>query len=1019
MAILIEHDPQEDGVPSDGARSKGHKFLGLKWKVLLLSSLILLAIVIIFTVISYRILIDNFESQSAARYQRYIKEVNGLLDQTSQNLHQLAGLTPFLEGMDRGLLTGDGASISAAFDLHWASLQLHNGVHLVRFYDKSNQLLANWGNPEPTAATGDDELLNWVRSVNEREQPISPLSCATDCVQYAVEPLLIGGKSVGVIVIGASLIDTVLGFENIAGADIGLLIQEQGSAPADNANGMRVPGWNARVAALTNSERSLAILNQVAQEYPKFDSLVNGVELAWNGRHQQIKQLPLRGINASADSRLVVITDITKGDKQAVPENANARSRLVVITDTTDTVTAIRNSTQQSVVIGLLGLILSEFLLFVILTKPLSQLKHIVFSLPLLARSDFQNFRTLLLSADQKQWLKDEIDMLDETAVALSYQLEKLESQVVDRTQALAKQMDALSRERDFVSHLLDMAQVIVITQNASAEIMSLNAHGEKIIQYAEKDLQGKEFIELLVLEDDLHDLPPRLEEICLEQREQLRHETTTLCKDGSVRHIIWLHSRLTRHSPNDPAVLSVGLDITEHKQAEGRLAWLADHDPLTHLFNRRRFQEELERILSLAMRYQRPGALLFFDLDQFKYINDTSGHQAGDSLLKTVANMLLRAVRNVDIIGRLGGDEFAVILPETTAEGAIVVAKTILELLGQARLTVDDRTHKASASIGIALFPEHGSDVHELLAAADLAMYQAKDAGRGGFHLFSEGDKSRERMHNLVHWKEKIEHALLDDRFILYFQPIMNVKSKDISHCEALLRMIDDDGTVLAPGAFISAAERTGLIHEIDHMVLRKVIAQASRVNRNHSGQRINFSINLSAHAFNDPGLLLVLEDALEDNAATPTDFLFEITETAALEDMPAARKLIETIKALGCRFALDDFGVGFSTFGYIRQLPIDVVKIDGSFIKNLATSPDDKILVKALCDVARGFGKKTTAEFVEDGATLVLLEELQVDYAQGYFVGRPVPAHESFFKDFLEPMVDAPAMAANEKRA
>ena len=971
---------------------------------MLLSSLLLLIVVTSFSVISYRILIDNFENQSEAQYQRYVKEIEGLIEQTSQNLHQLAGLVPFLKGMDDALLADDGKNITRAFDLHWASLQLNNGVHLVRFYDKSNRLLASWGTPEPGTHKENDAILQWVRKVNEREQPISPLSCAENCVQYAVEPLLIEGKSVGVIILGTSLVDAVLGFENIAGADIGLLIQEQGGAPESNGNVMRIPGWNTRVAALTNSEKNLAILNQVAQEYPNFDSLANGIELAWNGRHQQVRQLPLKGINASAESRLIVITDITKGNKQVAQESTNAGSQLVVITDITPTVTAIRSSIQQNIAIGVLGLLLSEFLLFITLTKPLSQLKHIVFNLPLLARSDFKNFRTILLSVDQKQWLKDEIDMLDETAVALSYQLEKLEVEVVDRTEALARQMGELSRERDFIAHLLDMAQVIVITQNASAEIMSLNAHGEKLIHYTEKDLQGRPFIELLVLEDDLHDLPPRLEEICLEQREQLRHETTTLCKDGSVRHIIWLHSRLTRHSANDPAVLSVGLDITEHKQAEGRLAWLADHDPLTHLFNRRRFQEELERMLNLAIRYRRPGALLFFDLDQFKYINDTSGHQAGDTLLKTVANMLLRAVRNVDVIGRLGGDEFAVLLPETSAAGAITVTKTILELLGEARLTVDDRTHRASASIGIALFPEHGNDVHELLAAADLAMYQAKDAGRGGYHLYSEEDKSRERMHNLVHWKEKIEHALLDDRFVLYFQPIMHVQSGTLSHCEALLRMIDDDGTVLAPAAFISAAERTGLIHEIDHMVLRKVIAQAASVNLNHSEQRINFSINLSAHAFNDPRLLQTLDEALAENAANPTDFLFEITETAALEDMPAARKLIETIRALGCRFALDDFGVGFSSFGYIRQLPIDVVKIDGSFIKNLATSPDDQILVKALCDVARGFGKKTTAEFVENAETLSLLGELQVDYAQGYFVGRPVPAHESFFKHLLK---------------
>ena len=234
--------------------------------------------------------------------------------------------------------------------------------------------------------------------------------------------------------------------------------------------------------------------------------------------------------------------------------------------------------------------------------------------------------------------------------------------------------------------------------------------------------------------------------------------------------------------------------------------------------------------MLNLAARYKHSGALLFFDLDQFKYINDTSGHQAGDALLKMVARMLLSSIRNVDILGRLGGDEFAVILPQTTAEGAIEVAKNALVCLGQGKITVNGRTHKALASIGIALFPEHGNNVHDLLAAADLAMYQAKEAGRGGWHLFSNEEKTRERMHTLVYWKEKIEHALLHERFLFYFQPIMHIQDKTIDHYEVLLRMLDDDGAMLTPHLFIPAAEQTGLIHAIDHMVLRKSIAQSAR---------------------------------------------------------------------------------------------------------------------------------------------------------------------------------------------
>lgn len=972
----IEQNLHKGTVERTGTgRSGPHKFLGLKWKVLLLSSLILLTIVASFSAITYSSLIDDFERQRDIQHQRYASEIEGLIGQISQNLHQLAGLIPFMEGMGSVLLASNGKDIAETFDPYWAPLQLNEGIELIRFYGNSNQLLASWGNGE-SDAYGNDVIKNWVREVNAREQPINPFSCEESCMQFTVAPLLVEGISVGVVVIGTPLVDAVLGFKAISGADIGLLIKEPGGVA--KGNDVRISNWGVRVAALTSSERNRAILNSVAQQYPDFKRLENGVQGFWGNRHQQIKLLSLGRVGTSDQAQLVVITDITS------------------------TIHAIRSSTQKNMIIGLVGLLLSEILLFVILTKPLSRLKHIVFTLPLLARSSFKDFRSSLHSAGQKQWLKDEIDMLDETAVALSYQLEKLEDQVADRTRILARKMDELSKERDFITNLLDIAQVIVLTQNVNGEIITLNAHGETLIQYTEKELQGKPFIELLILEGDLQDLPAHLEEVRSEQREQLRHEANILCKDASVRHILWLHSRLTRHTADDPAMLSVGLDMTEHKRTEGRLAWLADHDPLTDLFNRRRFQEELEQMLNLAARYNYSGALLFFDLDQFKYINDTSGHQAGDALLKMIARMLLGSIRSVDILGRLGGDEFAVILPQTTAEGAIEVAKNALISLSQGKLTINGRAHKASASIGIALFPEHGNNVHDLLAAADLAMYQAKEAGRGGWHLFSEEEKTRERMHTLVYWKEKIEYSFLHDKFFFYFQPIMHIPTKTIDHYEVLLRMPDNDGAILAPHLFIPAAEQTGLIHAIDHMVLRKSIALSAEIQRH--GYNVRFSINLSAHAFHDPELLSILTGAFAHYGADPSTFMFEITETAALEDLPAARKLMETIKMLGCSFTLDDFGVGFSSFYYIRQLPIDVVKIDGSFIRNLADSPDDQILVRALCDVARGFGKKTTAEFVENAATLAVLERMEVDYAQGYFIGMPAPASESPLKDFLD---------------
>ncbi len=953
----------------ESVHRESSKFVSLKWKISLLSSVILLVVVTIFSVINYRSLIDNFDQQSELLNQRYVREVEKLVYQISQDSHQLIRMIPFLKGMDTALIAQNNKQIADAFEHHWPLLQLQNGIEVVRFYDQTNQLLVGWDSFDANVHR-DTLILENVREVNLHEQPANPLICIESCIQYTIEPLLVEGVRAGTIVIGASLTDVFLGFKRTFGSDIGLLLKEE--KHETNHNYLWFPEWGMRLAALTNRKKNLKILNQAAKMHPNPISLKHGVQIERKKRYQRLKLLPLQGISVIDQAHLIVLTDITT------------------------TMETIRESTWRIVIFGLIGLMLSGILLFIILAKPLTRLKHIVFTLPLLAGGSFGIFRATLSSVDRKQSLKDEIDLLYEAAINLSHKLEKLEGKVAYRTKLLVQQRDELSREKNFISHLLDTAQVIVLTQNVDGEIIMLNAYGEMLMRYTEEEIRGKPFLEILSPDDEQENLREYLEEIRLGHREQLKHETITLCNDGTKRHIVWLHSRLSWQSAEDPSVLSVGLDITEYKRVEGHLAWLADHDPLTNLYNRRRFSEELEQIIAWAERYQHPGALLFFDLDRFKYINDTSGHQAGDALLKMVADMLSQTIRAADVTGRLGGDEFAVILPEVTANGAIEVAKKILLRLNETQLTVNNRTYKIAASVGIALFPEHGNNVHDLLAAADLAMYQAKEIGRGTWHLFSNDDQARERMYTLVHWKEKIEYANLYDKYLLYLQPIMALSDRTIMQYEVLLRMRDKDGTIHSPAAFIAAAEHTGLIHEIDHMVLRKAVAQAAEINK--SGNRIRLSINLSAHAFNDPELLPLIRRELSRNHVDPTLLMFEITETAALDNLPGTRNLLREIKELGCGFVLDDFGVGFSSFYYLRELPVDAVKIDGSFVRNLVSNPADQILVKALCSVARGFGKKITAEFVENEEVLLLLEKMEVDFAQGYYIGKPSPANEVF---------------------
>lgn len=321
--------------------------------------------------------------------------------------------------------------------------------------------------------------------------------------------------------------------------------------------------------------------------------------------------------------------------------------------------------------------------------------------------------------------------------------------------------------------------------------------------------------------------------------------------------------------------------------------------------------------------------------------------------------------------------------------KGQLTSLKKINKCLGSIRTPLIDKSHRTTSSIGIAIYPEHGTDDKELLSNADLAMYQAKSHGRGRWHLYSQSDETRRHFENQMYWRNKINEALTNNTFELHYQPIVSLKDQSISHYEVLIRMRDDDGNIVLPTPFINVAEKAGIIHSIDHFVLEKAIQQIKQ--KNQLGQSIKLAVNLSAHAFSDDKLFELLKSLLDSSKISPQQLIFEITETAALSDLTGAAELINKIRSLGCCFALDDFGVGFSTFYYLKELPVDYVKIDGSFIQKLPSNRNDQILVKAITEIAKEFGKKIIAEFVEDCETMDLLKKYNVDYVQGFYVGIP----------------------------
>jgi len=438
-----------------------------------------------------------------------------------------------------------------------------------------------------------------------------------------------------------------------------------------------------------------------------------------------------------------------------------------------------------------------------------------------------------------------------------------------------------------------------------------------------------------------------------------------------------------------------IARDVTERKRFELELVHMANQDYLTGLANRRKFEEALRLRIEHSVRSRRGGAVLWLDVDSFKDINDGLGHQAGDTVLICLAQTIAGVLRPDSLLARLGGDEFAVLLPEASREEAEMCGKRVLEAIRRSVSTVNRRRVTVTASMGIVLFPSHATAVEELLARADLAMYHAKEQGRNQCRVHDPGDGWEADQKTRLYWIERIDRALAENRLLAYLQPVMRLSDGSIDRYELLLRMKSDDGRILPPSDFLPLAERTGRIREIDRWVVRRGIEIISE--RASTSSRFRLDVNLSGRAFSDPELLTLIRSEIARSGTDPALFGVEVTETAAVTDMGKAREFINTLRDIGCRVALDDFGSGFSSFYYLKNLPIDTIKIDGSFVQQLCTNVEDRHVVRAIVELSRGFGIGCTAEYVEDEKTLELLREYGVTYAQGFHIARPFPATET----------------------
>ncbi|MEC5032581.1 MAG: EAL domain-containing protein [Oscillatoria sp. PMC 1051.18] len=599
----------------------------------------------------------------------------------------------------------------------------------------------------------------------------------------------------------------------------------------------------------------------------------------------------------------------------------------------------------------------------------------------------------------------------------------KLEQEISERKQAEAALQNSEARLRSIFEAA---ALGITVTDNQGI-LLTANPAFRKILGYSEKQLTQMRFSDLTHPED--REVNWELFQELFAGKRELYHIEKRFLRN--TQEIVWanLTVSLLRDPDNQPQfAIAMIEDITERKKTEKallqyhqhleelvgartteltlaneQLSWQASHDSLTGLVNRNEFEKQLQDAILSCKSLQQSHSLLYLDLDRFKIVNDTCGHIAGDELLRQVSNILANNCRKSDLLARLGGDEFALLLYNCTLEGGESIAQNILEKIQEFRFVWQNQSFTIGVSIGLVLIDCISFNVEEVINAADAACYAAKSYGRNRIYIYQKNDKDLSQAKADIRWVKQIERAIIENKFQLYIQQIACLQKSSLAnedHYEVLLRLSDETGKIVSPMAFIPAAERYNLMGLIDRWVIGNFFAYLAQYSAKLLSQEKNlasiYTINLSGESINDDRLVEFLKQQFQIYQIPPQLICFEITETVAVSNLTKARQMIQEISKLGCCFALDDFGSGMSSFGYLKYLPVKYLKIDGQFIKDIVNDPLDRAIVEAINNIGHVVGMKTIGEFVSDENILQIIGELGVDYAQGYAVSKPHPLWE-----------------------
>ncbi|MEK8089597.1 EAL domain-containing protein [Thermithiobacillus plumbiphilus] len=561
-------------------------------------------------------------------------------------------------------------------------------------------------------------------------------------------------------------------------------------------------------------------------------------------------------------------------------------------------------------------------------------------------------------------------------------------------TRRVTEAEDALFQEKELAEVTLHSIGDAVITTNAQGYIGFMNPVAEEMTGWSLSEARGEQLGKILQLfnSSTLEQMEHPLSLLPTKDASEQQH-TLLLRRDGREYAVAHSWAPIRNRTGRLMGAVVVFHDVTTARQLAQQLSWQACHDALTGLANRHQFEERMAQLLDSARAQGKMHVLLYIDLDQFKIVNDTCGHMAGDELLRQIALLMQNHTRSTDLVARLGGDEFALLLKDCDQIQGERIAETLRRDIADWRFVWEDRSFSVGASMGLVPIRPDTPSLTALLSAADAACYAAKDNGRNRVHSFRPDDGELARRHGEMQWVFRIQQAIEENRLTLYCQTILPAlpAASEPRHIEILLRMRDEQGELIPPMAFIPSAERYHLMPALDRWVIQHTLDWLA--NRS-SAERNTFQrcfINISGQSLCEPGFLNFVTQAIQASKVQPERVCFEITETSAIANLSQARQFMHELKALGCHFSLDDFGSGMSSFGYLKNLPVDYLKIDGAFVRDMTDDPVDQAMVEAINRIGQVLGIQTIAEFVENDAIRGAVSAIGVDFVQGFGLHRP----------------------------